>query len=183
MVICCPATTTDTGRSAPVLAATLTEILASPAPLDGETDTQPCSPRAVQEQAGCVRTAMEAWPPVPSTASAVGLTVYSQGAGPCASATCRSATASEACRATGSAFSATRYATVPSPWPSTAEVKVIQLTGVEARHEHSRATLTPSVPVPPAGPNDPVELEIVASHRLDAGAVTLVEVEAELPQP
>jgi endonuclease/exonuclease/phosphatase family metal-dependent hydrolase len=36
--------------------------------------------------------------------------------------------------------------------------------------------------VPPAGPNDPVELDTVASHRPAAGAVTLVVVEAELPQ-
>ena len=42
-----------------------------------------------------------------------------------------------------------RKLTVPSPWPSTAEVKVIQLTGEVARHAHSRATAIERLPDPP----------------------------------
>ena len=61
-------------------------------------------------------------------------------------------------------------------------VKVTQLTGVTARHEHSRATEIESVPVPPPGPNDAVEPETFASQRFDAGAVIFVDVVAELPQ-
>lgn len=71
---------------------------------------------------------------------------------------------------------------MPSPCPSAAEVNVIQVTGEVARQEHSRATVTDSVPDPPAGVNDPEEFETVASHRALAGAVMLVDVEAELPQ-
>jgi len=58
-------------------------------------------------------------------------------------------------------------------------VNAIQLTGLAATHEHSRATLMFSVPVPPdAAWFDGVD-ETFASQRVDAGAVTLVEVLAE----
>ena len=70
-----------------------------------------------------------------------------------------------------------------SPCPSVADVKVIQLTGEVARHVHSRATAIDTVPVPPADPNAPDELVIVASHRVAVGDVTFVLVEAEPPQP
>lgn len=73
--------------------------------------------------------------------------------------------------------------TLPSPCPSTAEVKTIQLTGEVARHAHSRATAIASVPDPPAELNCDAGEETVASHRLEAGVVTLVDVDAELPQP
>lgn len=56
------------------------------------------------------------------------------------------------------------------------------MTGVVARQEHSRATATASVPVPPEELKEDAGDETVASHRLDAGAVMFVEVEAELPQ-
>ncbi len=111
------------------------------------------------------------------------VTVKLHGAGCCAITTCRSATETEACRLTGSGFSVIRYDTLPSPWPSTAVVKTIQLTGEVARHEHSRATAIASVPVPPAELNWADGVETVPSHRADAGVVTLVDVEAELPQP
>ena len=81
----------------------------------------------------------------------------------------------------GSAFAATRYEIVASPCPSFAEVKVTQVTGDVALQEHSRATAMASVPLPPADPNAPDELETVASHRACAGAVRFVVVEAELP--
>lgn len=76
-----------------------------------------------------------------------------------------------------------RKLTVPSPWPSTVEVKVIQLTGEVARHAHSRATAIERLPDPPVELNCEPGDETVASHRDDAGVVTLVDVEAELPQP
>ena len=76
-----------------------------------------------------------------------------------------------------------RKLTVPSPWPSTAEVKLIQLTGEVARQAHSRATAIESVPEPPAELNDDAGDETVDSQRAEAGVVTLVDVEAELPQP
>jgi hypothetical protein len=61
-------------------------------------------------------------------------------------------------------------------------VNAIQLTGEEARHVHSRATTMFSVPVPPEGPKAVADGVTVASQRLDAGAVTVVDVVAELPQ-
>ncbi len=76
-----------------------------------------------------------------------------------------------------------RYETLPSPWPSTADVRTIQLTGEVARHEHSRAMAMARVPVPPVELNCDDGDETVASHRAEAGVVTLVDVEAELPQP
>lgn len=118
-----------------------------------------------------------------STESDLPLTVYWHGAADCASGTWRSATVTDAWRASGSAFSATLYATVPSPCPSAVDVKVIHDAETEARHEHSRAIPIDKVPDPPAAGNDPLLLEIVASHRPDAGDVTFVAVDAELPQP
>ena len=76
-----------------------------------------------------------------------------------------------------------RKLTVPSPWPSTAEVKVIQLAGEVARQAHSRATAMATVPEPPVELNCDEGDETVASQREDAGVVTFVDVEAELPQP
>ena len=76
-----------------------------------------------------------------------------------------------------------RKLTLPSPWPSTAEVKAIQPAGEVARHAHSRATAMVTVPDPPDGLNCDEGAETVDSHRDDAGVVTLVDVEAELPQP
>jgi hypothetical protein len=64
-----------------------------------------------------------------------------------------------------------------------ADVNAIQLTGDTARQEHSRATLTASVPAPPAELNWDEGFETVASQRAEAGAVTFVDVDAELPQP
>ena len=104
-----------------------------------------------------------------------------QGAGSCATETCRSATARAPCRATGSPFSATRKETVPFPWPSAAEVIVIHPACEAACHVHSRATVTRPILLPPVEPNDEVGEPTLASHRpmLD-GLVTLVD--AELPQ-
>jgi hypothetical protein len=108
-------------------------------------------------------------------------TEYSHGAPCCEKEMSRSAIDTVACRVTGSSFGATRYPTVPSPWPSALVVNVIQLAGVVARHEHSRGTLIDSVPVPPPGPNVLLELETFASQREDAGEVIVVDVVAELP--
>jgi hypothetical protein len=60
-------------------------------------------------------------------------------------------------------------------------VNVTHGTGVDARHEHSRSTETERFPVPPAGANVVTDDDTVASQRVEAGAVTLVEVVAELP--
>jgi hypothetical protein len=76
-----------------------------------------------------------------------------------------------------------RYDTVPSPWPSTVDVKVIQFTGLVARHEHSRATVIASVPEPPDELNVETGAETDASHRAAVGVVIAVDVEAELPHP
>jgi len=76
-----------------------------------------------------------------------------------------------------------RKLTLPSPCPSTGEVNTIQLAGEVARHPHSRATPIATVPVPPAELNWEDGAETAASHREDVGVVTLVLVEAELPQP
>ena len=51
-----------------------------------------------------------------------------------------------------------------------------------AVHEHSRETSIETVPVPPDGPNEEVEFVTAAWHRALEGPVTLVEVDAELPQ-
>lgn len=95
----------------------------------------------------------------------------------------RSAIEMLACRATGSAFCATAKVTVPSPWPSTVEVKVIQLAGVAAFHEQSRVVPTERLPVPPVEPNVVEDIPTFAWQRVAAGAVTDVDVFAEPPQP
>lgn len=61
-------------------------------------------------------------------------------------------------------------------------MNVIQLTGEFARHEHSRATPMDSVPEPPVELKVDAGAETTASQRVEAGVVTLVVVEAELPQ-
>jgi hypothetical protein len=62
-------------------------------------------------------------------------------------------------------------------------VDVIEIHGdwVLALHVQSRDTPMETVPVPPDGPNDGDELVTVAWHRAVLGAVTFVEVDAELP--
>jgi hypothetical protein len=72
---------------------------------------------------------------------------------------------------------------VPSPCPSALDVNVIQLTGLAARHAHSRATLTVSVPDPPAAGWLAGDAATVASQRFVAGDVIVVDVLAELPHP
>ena len=60
---------------------------------------------------------------------------------------------------------------------------MIQLAGAVARQPHSRATAIVRLPDPPVELNCDEGDETVASQRDDAGVVTLVDVEAELPQP
>ena len=80
---------------------------------------------------------------------------------------------------TGSWFAVTRYAIVPSPWPSLPDVISIQAACAVADHEHSRATVTFTSPVPP----DELKLDdgvpIATWQRVADGPVTLVV--AELP--
>jgi endonuclease/exonuclease/phosphatase family metal-dependent hydrolase len=80
---------------------------------------------------------------------------------------------------TGSAFASTRYATLPSPCPSFADVIAIHEAVLAADHEHSRATPTVSVPVPPAVPKLGEELVTVIWQRDAVGPETFVT--AELP--
>lgn len=80
-------------------------------------------------------------------------------------------------RVAGSVFSAIRYPTVPSPWPSRADVSVIHPAELDADHAQSRATAMVTVPVPPDAPNEVEELLTVAWQRVSVGAVTLVSVE------
>lgn len=84
-------------------------------------------------------------------------------------------------RTDGSAFAATRYAIAPSPWPLAFPVIAIQLAVLDADHEHSRDTLTFTIPVPPAAPKLDDELLIDGAHRVAVGPVTFVT--PELPQP
>lgn len=74
---------------------------------------------------------------------------------------------------------------MPSPCPSTLEVNVIQLTGLVARHAHSRATAIVIVPEPPDELNDDAaDDDTVASQRVDVskvGPAVELEVVAELP--
>ena len=109
--------------------------------------------------------------------------LYAHGAGCCDIDTFRSATEIFAWRTTGSAFGATLNVTVPSPWPSTLEVNVIQFTGVAAFHEQSRVTPIETLPVPPVDANVDEDMPTFAWHRAAAGAVTDVVVFAELPHP
>jgi hypothetical protein len=72
--------------------------------------------------------------------------------------------------------------TVPSPCPCPPETIVTQPAWLAAVHAHSRETPIVTVPVPPSGPKDVVELVTAAWQRAPLGAVTLVLVDAELPQ-
>src|SRR5690349_21857399 len=86
-------------------------------------------------------------------------------------------------RVSGSAFCATRYATVPSPWPSFPEVISSHGAWDAADQLHSRATPTAICPVPPVGPEFEAEPEIAGWQRVAVGDVTVTLVDAELPQP
>lgn len=121
---------------------------------------------------------------------AFGFTSKRQGAPAWATGTCRSATLTAPCLVTGSAFSATRNVTLPSPCPSVAEVKTIQPACEVARQVHSRSTVIDSVPTPPLAVKFEVEEPTVAEQRAVVleGAVTFVEAElphaiAERPNP
>jgi hypothetical protein len=87
-------------------------------------------------------------------------------------------------RVDGSWLAATRNAMVPSPCPLLPEVMLIQDAPLAADHEQSRATLTASVPLPPAAAKLDGGFATDAWHRaLEAleGAVALVT--PELPHP
>ena len=71
---------------------------------------------------------------------------------------------------------------VPSPWPSAAEVNVIQFTAVAAFHEQSRVTPIERLPAPPDAANVVDGIPTLAWHRVAVGSVIEVEVSAELPQ-
>ena len=75
----------------------------------------------------------------------------------------------------------TRYATVPSPCPSRADVIDTHAAWADTLQLHSRATPIEIEPVPPAGPNEAVELVTLGWHRTVDGDVTFVAV--ELPHP
>ena len=90
-----------------------------------------------------------------------------------------SATAIAPRRVDGSALAETRYAIDPSPCPLAPAVIAIQFASVDAVHAHSRATLTATVPVPPAAAKLDDELTIDAWQRDSVGPATLVT--AELP--
>jgi hypothetical protein len=180
----CPAITNVTARTwLPPFGLTTIRTWASPLPDVGEIDAQLALLDAVHEQAAWVRTSTSASPPWLPRVEGTSPTENAHCAPCCDSATCRSATDTFAWRGTGSAFSATRKPTDPSPCPSAADVNEIQLTGLVARQAHSRATFTLSVPLPPAAPNAPGDGDTDASQRVDVGEVTFVEVVAELPHP
>jgi endonuclease/exonuclease/phosphatase family metal-dependent hydrolase len=88
-------------------------------------------------------------------------------------------------RVIGSAFAPTRYAILPSPWPSLPEVISIQDDCALAVHAHSRAAPTLTVPGPPVALKlDVVLVMVIAQRGFEEGPVTLVtSVVAELPQP
>lgn len=71
--------------------------------------------------------------------------------------------------------------TVPSPWPSAAEVIVTHADPLVALHEHSRGTVTVTVPVPPTASKTVDELATTVTQRPVAGATGVTEVKAELP--
>lgn len=182
-LIVSPAITRDTRRAAPPLADTDTRTTPFPLPDAGATDAQATSLRAVQAQAEWPCTSTVSCPPAAPIVVALGMTSYRHGAGLCAMEIERSATVTAPCLATGSAFSATRNPTLPSPCPSAVEVTAIHFACDAARQEHSRATATETVPVPPVAPNVDTDELTLGSQRDDAsdGLVTLVDV--ELPQP
>lgn len=180
-MIASPATTSLTGRAAPVLRDTATRTTAVPRPESGETAAQATSLFAVHVHAACACTATVSSPPSAAMPVAFGFTSKRQGAPAWATDTWRLAMLSAPCLVTGSVFSATRYVTLPSPCPSAAEVMTIHPAWEAARQVHSRSMAIESVPTPPLAPKSLVEDPTVAEQRAVVvdGAVTLVE--AELP--
>src|SRR3954468_163455 len=84
-------------------------------------------------------------------------------------------------RTMGSAFALTRYTIVPSPWPPVPLVNSIQAAAVDDVQSHSRAAETATCPVPPGAGKLCAPAVSVTWHREDVGAVTVVDVVAELP--
>jgi hypothetical protein len=124
--------------------------------------THESSLAAVQLQSACVLTLTVVCPPAAPICEATAETWNRHAAGSCVTSSCRSLTVIDPRRVAGSAFSATRYDTVPSPCPSRDDVNAIQLDEVDAFQEHSRETVIVTLPVPPEALNDDVELETVA---------------------
>jgi hypothetical protein len=77
-------------------------------------------------------------------------------------------------------LAATRYATVPSPWPLLADVRAIHSFGDDAAHVQSREVDTVNVPAPPEADTVGDELLAVTEHFAPLGPV--IDVEDE-PQP
>jgi hypothetical protein len=167
-------------RSGPVLGATVTRTEPSPRPEPGDTDNHGASLAAVHAQSVCVRTSTLVSPPLGVSGDPAAVTWKRHGAASCDTSSRRSATAIDPRRVAGSAFSAMRYVTVPSPCPSADEVSAIQPDEVEAFQEHSRAMAIVTVPVPPEAANELDELATVPWQRVSVGLVRLVCV--ELPQ-
>src|SRR6058998_3108589 len=84
-------------------------------------------------------------------------------------------------RTTGSAFVLTRYAIVPSPCPAVPLVNSIHPAVADDVQAHSRAAETATCPVPPGAEKLCEPAVSVTWQREAVGAVTVVDVVAELP--
>jgi hypothetical protein len=177
----CPAIITEAERAFPEFAATFSVTLPEPVPLRGAAiaiQFAVVSALHAHEPSEVMRTATV--PPAVGAAALMASSVNWHTAASCAIPTCWSFTSSVPRRATWSTFAATRYATLPSPWPLLADVRAIHSFEDDAAHVQSREVDTVNVPAPPEAATFGDELLTVTEHFEPVGPV--IDVEDE-PQP
>jgi hypothetical protein len=171
------ATTTLPSRSSPPFGRTLRVTVPFPDPLDpAVTVIQAALLAAVHAHAGeLAPTVISIERPAAGLAAADGLTVNWHGAGSCVTSTVASFTVTMPWRGEGSAFAATRYVTVASPWPDPDDVIEIHAVGVDADHVQSRFVLMVMVPEAPAAGTEGIELVTDTEHFSSVGEVTEID--------
>ncbi len=118
-------------------------------------------------------------PPAAETVASGDATVNRQTPASCATATWASLTLTIARRGVGSAFAATRYATLPLPCPAASDVSVIHEAPLDAVHVQSRVVSIVMVPVAPSAGTDASELVADTWHLGALGPVTAIDDEPQ----
>lgn len=172
MLIVWPAMSTVPVREGPPFGATLSVTAPFPVPLAPSATAIHSVWLAAdhpQVPPDCTLTAT-----VPPCAGTVGVAALTSNlhAGSWVMPTCVLLTSSIPFRCTGSVFAAIRNAADPSPWPLLPDVITIHATSLEAAHVQSRLVAIVSVPAPPDGGTDCVELVTLTVHFDPDGPAT-----------
>jgi hypothetical protein len=149
-----PAAITNPERAAPVFGPTVTTTVAVPRPDAGETDAHELSLATVHAHASCALMRTSSVPPLGGTGVCGAETSNRHGAACCDTSMRPSPIAIAPARVSGSGLLSTRKPIVPSPCPLDPDVITTHGDADAAVHEHSRETLTATLPVPPEAANE-----------------------------